>query len=374
MSDFIADLETELVDAARRRATRPRRHVRMPRLRPATVLAVVALAALAVALVAAVRGLDDGSRAGDERPSVPPGPGAVFPLPAAEVARACPGVEQRTQAGEATTPRYRLGIFNRAQTETDAVPPLDGADSYSWIPVGTIFPDGSRRPTPEQFDAELYLVPAAEPRQGGACDGQLDAVLGVCLVVRTGETVVKCFSNADVSAGRALALTSPGVVHGIAPSGAARVTLHGGDETVSADVHENVYEIRAPVVAGEEIRLELERLEECDPSREVLDAVPALRDGAWQLLPAPAGEPMPDAGVRQWARRIQTGDEVEAWAIARCDSVQHACVLVVHGGNWVSQPCESPRDLRNGTWEQFAVPGRVGVAGMAPPGREPCST
>ncbi len=157
-------------------------------------------------------------------------------------------------------------------------------------------------------------------------------------------------------------------MHGIAPDGAARVTLHGGGETVSADVHDNVYEIRAPVVSGEEIRLELERLEECRPSRELLEAVPALRDGAWQPLPPPAGDPMPYAGVRQWAQRIQTGDELELWAIARCDSVEHACVIGIHGGNWVAQPCESPRDLRNGTWEMFAVPGRVGVAGMAPPG------
>jgi hypothetical protein len=363
MSDFIADLERELVTAARRRATR-RPRVLLPRLRPATVLAFVALAALAVAVVALVRGLDDGSRAGDERPSVPPGPGVAFALPAAEVARPCPGLEQREQAGKAPQP-FPLGIFTRPRTEADAVPQLTGADSYAWIPAGTIFLEGARRPAPERFDAELHLVPAAEPREGGRCDGELPAVLGVCLVVGAGDAVVKCFSDEEVEAGRALALTSPGVVHGIAPDGVGRVTLHTRAETVSADVHENAYEIRAPVAGGEEIRLELERTQECRPSSSLLDALPALRDGAWQTLPAA----MPSAGVRQWARRIETGDELELWAIARCDATERACVMAIHGGDLVAQHCATVGELRGGGLSgAFPVPGGVGIAGMAPPG------
>ncbi len=188
MSDFIADLERELVVAAHRRTTRRRRVVRLPRPRPATVLAFVALAALVVALVAVARNLDDGSRPGDERPSPPPG-GATLVLPAAAAARPCPGVEQRSLPGEG--PSYQLGIFARPQTGPDAVPPLDGADSSSWIPADTIIPDASRRPAPEHFDAELHLVPASEPRRDGACDGELDTAIVVCLVVGTGEAVVE---------------------------------------------------------------------------------------------------------------------------------------------------------------------------------------
>jgi hypothetical protein len=368
MSDFISDLEAELVAAARRRAGSRRPVVPVPRLRPATVVAVVALAALLVAAVAVVRGLDDSSRPARERPSVPPNPGVAFALPAAEVARPCPGVEQRTEAGDAP-PRFPLRIFTRPQTESDAMPSLTGADSYSWIPAGTVVLDGSRRPGAEQFDAELHLVPAAEPRQGGSCRGEREPVLGVCLVVGAGDAVVKCFSDEDVEAGRALALTSTGVVHGIAPDGVARVTLHARGAVVSADVHENAYEISAPVVAGERVRLELERLRECRPSSELLDAVPALRDGAWQTLPAPAEEAMPSAGVRQWARRVQTGDELELWAIARCDNGQRACVLGVHEGDWVAEPCATASELRaSGTWWAFPVAGGVGIAGMAPPG------
>jgi hypothetical protein len=367
MSDFIAELEAELVAAARRRASRRRRRLPMPRLRPATVALAVALVALAGAVFAVARGLDD-SRTGDERPEVPQGPGVAFALPAAEVARPCPGVEQRTEAGNAPQP-FPLSIFTRPQTESDAVPSLTGADSYSWIPAGTIRLDGSRRPAPGQFDAELHLVPAAEPRQGGGCDGELDAVLGVCLVVGAGDAVVKCFSDAEVEAGRAVALTSPGVVHGIAPDGVGRVTLRARGETITADVHENAYEIRGPVVAGEHVRLELERLQECSPSSELLEAVPALRGGGWQTLPAPVEDAMPSAGVRQWARRIETGDELELWAIARCDAAERACVVGIHEDQWVAQPCASARDIRRAgiSW-MFPVAGRLGVAGMAPAG------
>jgi hypothetical protein len=370
MSDFIADLEAELVAAARRRAGRHRRRVVLvPRLRPATVLAVLALAVLLVAVLAAVRELGDGTRPADERPAPTPGPGATFPLPAAEQARPCPGVAQREMAGDAPPQGIPLSIFTRPQTEPDAIPSLTGADSYTWIPAGTIYPAGARRPAPEQFDAELHLVPAAEPRQGDACDGRRDAVLGVCLVVGAGEAVVKCFSDAEVEAGRAFALTSPGVVHGIAPDGVAAVTLDAPSENVSAAVHDNAFEIVVPAVAGDPVRIELEMVRECRGSGELLDAVPALRGGGWQTLPAAAEDAMPSAGLRQWARRIETGDSLELWAITRCGDADRACVLAVHDGNWVAQPCATARELRKqGTSWTFPVPGRLGVAGMAPPG------
>ena len=134
MSDFVADLERELVAAARRRATR-RRVVLVPRLRPATVLAVVAVVAMLVVAAAVVRGLEDGSRPGDERPQVPPPSGPAFALPAAPVAEPCPGVEQRE---EDDVIQHPLSIFARPRTAADAVPALAGADSFAWIRAGTI--------------------------------------------------------------------------------------------------------------------------------------------------------------------------------------------------------------------------------------------
>jgi hypothetical protein len=351
MSDFIGDLERELVAAARRRATRRRRVMPLPRLRPATVLAFVALVALAVALVAVVRELERGPQPAGE----PPGPGVVVPLPGAEPARACPGYDQRVETGDVPRSQsFPLRVFTRPRARGDALPPSTG------VPTGTIYPDGARRAGAEHFAADVHLVPIAEPREGGGCDGELQAQLGVCLVA---DAVVRCFSDEEVAAGRAVAVTSPGVVHGIAPDGVGRVTLHVGGETATADVHDNAYEISAPAAVGERVRLVLERTEECRPSPELLDALPVLRDGSWQALPA-------GTGVREWARRFATGEGLELWAVAHCDGVEHACVVALHAGQQVAEPCATADQLRlsETSWLFEVTGGRRAIAGMAPPG------
>ena len=354
MSDFIGDLERELVAAARRRAARRRRVVLLPRLRPATVLAIVALAALAVAAVAVVRELEGSPRPADERPGPPPASGVALALPGAEAARDCPGYDQRVEAGD--LPRshsFPLRVFTRPRARGDALPPSTG------VPTGTIFPDGARRAGAEDFAADVHVVPIAEPREGGGCDGELQAALGVCLVA---DAVVRCFTDAEVAAGRALAVTSPGVVHGIAPDGVGRVTLHAGGEAFATDVQDNAYEISAPVEAGEHVRLALERTEECRPSPELLEVLPVLRDGGWQTVPA-------GTGVREWARRFETGEGLELWAVAHCDGIEHACVVAIHSGKQVAEPCATADQLRRSetSW-QFEVAGRQAIAGMAPPG------
>ena len=329
MSDFIADLERELVAAARRRATGRRRVVVLPRVRPATVAAVAVLAALVLAGLAVVRGLDGGSRPGDERPSVPPRPGVSLALPAAEEARACPGTRQRVMTGGAPE-GVDLNVFTRPQTEDDLLPSLRGAESYSWIPLGTIHPDTSRRPAPGQFDTELHVVAGAEPRRGGSCEGELEADLGVCLVVGNGQPSVKCFANADVEAGRALAVTSRGTIHGLVPDGVASVTLHwnGGAHTVA--VRGNVVEAQLPLEAGDTVRVDLEPGDACRPGRELLDAVPALRDAGWGMLPSV------DGGKWQWGRRLG-GDELDVWVLAPCD--ERACVVTIHEARLFSERC-----------------------------------
>jgi hypothetical protein len=366
MSDFIADLERELLAAARRRATRRRRVVVLPRLRPATVLAVIALAALVVALVALARGLDDGSQPADERPELPPGPGVVLSLPAAPVAQPCPSVEQREVAGGVQHP---LSVFDRPRTGADAVPELAGADSFSWIPAGTIHRVDARRVAPELFSAEAYLVPAAEPRDGGTCDGRLDAVLAVCLVVVDDETVVRCFSEDEVEGGRALAVTGRGMIHGITPNGVVSATVRWDGGAVTARVVDNAFEIAAPVEAGDGVRVELERAEACRPAPELLEVVPALRDGRWTRLPAVAEDEMPTGGKRQWARHLG-GDEFDVWVVARCDDAERACVLAIHdAARVIAQPCGTAAEIRaRGAHWLFPVAGRLGVAGVARPG------
>jgi hypothetical protein len=323
VSDFISDLERELSAAARRRAAGRRRVVR-PRPRLATVVALTILIALVLAAVAVVRGLEP-PRTGDERPAPPPpGPGVTLMLPAAKAATPCPGADQREMAGAA--PQGALSVFGRPRTEPDALPSLSGADSYTWIPAGTIYPEGSRRPGRERFDAELHLVPGAEPRQGDRCEGELEADLGVCLVVGAAEPVVKCFSNTDVDGGRALALTGPGMVHGIAPDGVAAVTLRWAGGEVTTAVVDNAFEATVPVQAGDTMRVQLDQVSACSPSAELLDAVPALRDGDWETLSPAAEAAIPTGGRPQWVRRIEV-DELEVWVVARCDDGVDACLL-----------------------------------------------
>ncbi len=367
MNDFVADLERELVAAARRRATRRRRVVLVPRLRPATVLAVVAVAATLVAAAAVVRGLEDGSRTGDERPQVPPPSGPTFALPAAPVAEPCPGVEQREEDDGIQHP---LSIFARPRTAADAVPALAGADSFAWIPAGTIHRVGARRAAPDRFGAEVYLVPAAEPRRGGACDGHREAMLAVCLVAVGEETFVRCFSELEVEGGRAVAVTPAGVAYGVVPDRVERVTLGAPGETVSADVHDNAFELPIAAKAGDPVRMELARVRQCPPSDELLDAVPALRDGGWVTLPTGADEALPSGrGMPRWARQIETGGGLELWVLAHCEGVERACVIGVFGGNWVAKPCATARELReHGSSWFFLVGDSRGVAGLAPPG------
>jgi hypothetical protein len=364
MNEFISDLEHELVAAARRRATRRRRVVLVPRLRP--VLVAVAIAALAVAAAAAVRGLEDGSRTGDERPHVPPPSGPAFRLPAAPVAQPCPGVEQREMAGGVQHP---LSIFTRPRTAADAVPALAGTDSFSWIRAGTIHRVDARRAAPEQFDAEVYVVPGAEPREGGTCDGELQAVMAVCLVVVDDQTFVKCFDEHEVEGGRAVAVTPDGVAYGVVPDRVERVLLDAPRENVSANVHDNVFSMPIAAEAGDEVRLELTRIRQCRPSDELLDAVPALRDGGWTTLPAEVEDALPSGDVPRWARRIDAGDGLELWVVAHCDAVESACVIAVMGGGWFAQPCGTAREIRRqGLRWTFPAGERAGVAGIAPPG------
>ena len=352
-----------LYGIARRRATR-RRVVPVPRLRP--VLALVALAALVVALVAVARGLDDRSRPGDERPQVPPPSGPAFALPAAPVAQPCPGVEQREDDAGIQHP---LTIFTRSRTAADAVPELAGADSLAWIPAGTIHRVGARRAAREQFDAEVYLVPAAEPRLGGGCDGQLEAMLAVCLVAVDGETFVKCFSELEVEGGRAVAVTPTGVAYGVVPDRIERVTLQAPGGNVSANVHDNAFEMPITAKAGDEVRMELAGGRQCAPSDELLDAVPALRDGDWVTPPTAVEDALPSGGTPRWGRRIETGDRLELWLLVHCDTAERACVIGVYGGNWVARPCATAREIRgHGSWWSFSVGDRRGLAGLAPPG------
>jgi hypothetical protein len=248
------------------------------------------------------------------------------------------------------------------------VPQLAGADSFSWIRAGTIHRVDARRAAPERFEAAVYLVPAAEPRRGGACDGHREAVLAVCVVVAGGETAARCFSEDEVEGGRALAVTGRGMVHGVAPNGVVAATLRWDGGAVTAAVVDNAFEIAAPVEAGDSVRVEYERVDACRPAPELERAVPALRDGGWTTLPPAAENALPSGGTRQWASHL-SGDELDVWVVARCDDGRQACVLAIYDDRWIAQPCGTAGEIRaRGTYWLYPVAGRLGVAGMAPRG------
>jgi hypothetical protein len=244
VNDFIADLETELVAAARRRGTR--RH-RLPRPRLTALAAAAAVVLLVLAAVAAVRALDD-SRSADERPAPPPGQGVVVTLPGALDRAAAGGCASTDWRGYAPGGDPQLSIFNLPQAAHD---PLPGG--YAWLPAAIVDPNSSRLVGPE-----LRLVAAADLGRG--CRRvPSDGPAGVCLVSgNRGDAVGRCFADTAIAAGTAVMLTRPGVVDGIVSDGVASVTVSWKGHAASAPVARNAFEApMAGVAPGDTVHLDL---------------------------------------------------------------------------------------------------------------------
>jgi hypothetical protein len=246
MTDFIADLESELVAAARRRSTR--RHVPRPRLVP-----VVAAIALVVAAVAVLRGVD-GSRTADDRP-VPPGPGVVVSLPTAEPADdgGCRPAKDARIPG-----KPQLAVFERPQTVEERFLPY----GYGALPVDLVDED-SLRATGVTDRFHVIRVGGLS----GGCDGERRPVdPGVCLIVGSEFVAVRCFGDQQVARGTAIAVApvpaakTTDWVFGVVPDGVDRVRLSWAGGTATARVLDNGYDVRlAGVKPGDEVRVELER-------------------------------------------------------------------------------------------------------------------
>jgi hypothetical protein len=357
VTDFIKELEAELLDAARRRAATGRRRWR-PAARPRRLVAVALAAAGVLVIVVAVRAFD-GPR--DDRAVAPPAEGVEVILPAAVPATACEEREQRVET-HAESP---LSVFARPRTADDALPRPGG----NWLPAVIIRPGDSRRA------GDAHLVVADGLRTDGACvssamhrDGS-----GVCVVV---DDLVRCFDDATIAAGRAVALTGDGRVHGIVPDGVRRLKLEWDGGTADADVTDNVYEASAPGLSeGDAVRVLVQRPEAgCAPSRELLDAFAALRSQGGGDPPPGVVEVMTAAGAREawrrWARRAIVDGSLELWVAPYlpCDSdraqVEEACVVAVRPGEEPRSLCARPEE---GSW--MVLPGKGGLvlAGLATP-------
>ena len=222
---FVEALEEELVAAARFRARRRRSRLALPPIRLGVLARFAPLTLVAVVGALAIgRGSD---RTASDR-SATPHASFVVPLAPMLSTAACRGLDVRGES--ATEAAIAIGV-------TDGVlrPP-------------------ARVVSPLGVSDDVNCVPGEGP--------------GACLVVED-RSSYRCFALADVRAGRALALTTEGLIVGVVPDDVDRVTLTARGHTAGAVVVDNVYEARLGVPTGTPVRVALDRLWDDDCQREV---------------------------------------------------------------------------------------------------------
>jgi hypothetical protein len=242
MTDFVHDLEAELVSAAKRRAAagdgwrvwaagRALRGGVAPR-RAVAAFAALALVALLVAAFATLRPAEP------REPSAPPKPGAFVP-PLATPIRACDGTPPPPVAttypaiaGAAPDDVTRaLAVLRRPYKPSDELA-MTAAPLKTWLPVGGYDPKAVRRGSVPA----TYVVPTGDLRtKPVACGGGESRGPGVCLVMPADYA---CFTLAEIRAGRALARNGRFYV-GIAPDGPTWVRINASLGALAVD---NVFE------------------------------------------------------------------------------------------------------------------------------------
>jgi hypothetical protein len=259
MTDFVSQLEAELLAAAHRRASSRRR--RLPRLPLRPVLGMATLAAALVAIfVLAAR------PAPEPAPPTTP-PGAVFSLPVAERAAPCASGEQPTTEPAPQAVVGRIKLLRREAAPGERLPvgmrgewtrPFE-----TWLPVGAYAPGSERQPLDT---AELYVVPTADVRSGPiACGPTQSRGPGACLLFgKPGEPVfTRCFTLAEVEAGRAFTLVdvsrNGARLLGLVPDGAAQVELTNNGALALLPVRENaVQDYIGGLKATDRVRVKLD--------------------------------------------------------------------------------------------------------------------
>jgi len=360
VTDFIAELEAELLEAARRRAARGRR--RRPLLRPRRLVPVAVASAALLVIVVALRGIEGPN---DERAVSPNGSGVEVVLPVAAPAAACEQRDQRVETGSDAP----LSVFARERVAADALPDLAGGS----LPATTVRPGESRRA------GDVHLVLADGIREDGACvpPEEHHGGKGVCLVAGQDDVVVRCFDDATIAANRAVARTGPDQVHGIVADGVEHLKLEWDGGAADADVADNAYAAATPgLEAGDAVRVIPQHPEAgCVPSRELLELVPVMTDPSQGEPPDAVAVAMRRNGARgawrRWARLAVVDEDVELWVAPNlpCDNArapeEEACVVAVRPGEQPRNLCGHPADesrlmVLTGT-------GRFLIAGLGPP-------
>ncbi len=243
MTDFVTQLEAELLAAARRRAAHRRR--RLPRLSPRPILAVASLAAALAAVVVLVA-----------RPAPAPGPpaarpAAAFTIPVADRAAPCEAAGPEVTKEPAPEAVFEaIGLLRTSGAQERLQPTMRGEwfrPFGTWLPAGAVVPRSERKP---MDTSKLYVLPTADVRSGPiACGPTERRGPGACLIyggVSGDPAYTRCFTLDEVKAGRAFALvdvSSKGArLLGLVPDGAAQVGFANRGAHALLPVRENVVE------------------------------------------------------------------------------------------------------------------------------------
>ena len=246
MTDFVRDLEAELLAAARRRSSR--RRLRWPAARPIAVLAAVAAAIAAFALV---------PREPDvERPA--PGSGGSFAVAAMDAPEICdPPVRLLGPPPERT--EAALPVLTRKPRPGDFLPPAVADAPSTWLPVNDW--SGSSRQL-EGMSGSIVVLGTNDVRDRPSSCGKTGRSRGpgACLVASAGEPErvrLRCFTLGEIRAGRAFAALD-GRLLGLVPVGVTAVDVTRDGTTQRIPVLGNALQREVPGLrAGDEIRVRL---------------------------------------------------------------------------------------------------------------------
>jgi hypothetical protein len=248
MSDFIADLERELLGAARRRArkrARPRlwRSATRPLrpLSPARALAVLALLAAVAAAAAGISALHS-----TDQPAAPP-PFSRLQLKGGVAATTCgtTPVTRRVNPVIQSAPAEvvaLLAVLRRPQKPSDRT---HIADFASGMPISDYDPHAVR--ALPFYSSGIWIVPTNDVRtETLSCGGGEHLGPGACVLISFEST---CFTVADIRAGRAFGLIAIGAygrLVGLLPDGKAWGLFKVGGHTRGLHAVGNVVEKYLP--------------------------------------------------------------------------------------------------------------------------------
>jgi hypothetical protein len=261
MTDFVQDLERQLVAAAhRRQARRGRRgfgRLTLPA-RPGRLVlgAVAALAVVVVGLAALTRSdpaVDDRAIGG---PPVPSGDAFQFTLPSPGTYTACPQTLDMARRPAGTDVQEALGVLRRPERPLAWKPQLRetrrGGRDESLLPVTTYDERDARGLRAQGID--LLVVPTRGVL-AAHCGERLDAAdpePGACLLTRRASFLAtRCWPLRAIREGRALTMAAPGDwVAGVVPDGIGTVEVQrpGAKGAYLAVVRDNVFVVKVPGV------------------------------------------------------------------------------------------------------------------------------